>query len=104
MSPASHPPAMSVTAGTASQARSDAPLGYAPGLGASPLSHSSSSSSVGTVGSRPSAQVAPYSATPTVGGATQHSVINVDEGTSARGQQDRSGLFSSRSDTSPTIC
>ncbi|BFZ07949.1 hypothetical protein BsWGS_10988 [Bradybaena similaris] len=87
-----------VVNGAASPLRSDASLGYASGLGASPAPQTStaggSSSNAVTTGSRPSAQVAPYSATPMgSGGFTQHSVISVDEGTSARGQ-DRGATFS----------
>ncbi|KAH9507220.1 Zinc finger protein-like 1 [Bulinus truncatus] len=67
--------------------------GYASGLGSSPapqqgvtVSSSNTSTSGGSM--RPSAQVAPYTAsvTPHLVGAGQHSVINVDEGTSSRGQ------------------
>ncbi|KAL8583767.1 hypothetical protein ACOMHN_000388 [Nucella lapillus] len=52
---------------------------------------------------RPSAQVPPYSATPTGGGQGQgqggpHSVINVDEGTSARGFTNPRKLFDSTKD------
>ena len=78
-----------------SSLRQDAVLGTAPGLGASPAStFSSSSPASAQMGSRPSAQVAPYSATSSLNGGAargggQHSVISVDEGTSAR------GLFSS---------
>ncbi|GFN97086.1 Zinc finger protein-like 1 [Plakobranchus ocellatus] len=73
-----------------SSLRQDASLGSTPGVGASPGSPSNSSSVSGQVGIRPSAQVAPYSASPPLnnGGARvggQHSVISVDEGTSARG-------------------
>ncbi|RUS78667.1 hypothetical protein EGW08_013555 [Elysia chlorotica] len=66
-------------------------LGTAPGLGASPSSaFVSSSPASAQMGSRPHAQVAPYSATPSLNGGParvggQHSVISVDEGTSARG-------------------
>lgn len=79
-----------VVNGAAGPLRSDASLGYASGLGTSPAPQSTatsgSSSNAVTTGSRPSAQVAPYSATPMgSGGFTQHSVISVDEGTSARG-------------------
>ncbi|CAL1547464.1 unnamed protein product [Lymnaea stagnalis] len=63
--------------------------GYAQGLGASPAPASSSSTI--SAASRPSAQVAPYSTSPTPASLGQHSVISVDEGTSSRGQQ---GLFS----------
>ncbi|XP_059159155.1 zinc finger protein-like 1 [Physella acuta] len=74
-----------------SHLRSDPNLGYAPGLGASPMPpNATASSSSGSLASRPSAQVAPYSSSPT-GVLAQHSLITVDEGTSARGQQ---GLFS----------
>ncbi|GFR67761.1 zinc finger protein-like 1 [Elysia marginata] len=74
-----------------SSVRQEAVLGMAPGLGVSPSSaFSSSSPSPAQTMPRPSAQVAPYSSTlPLNGGATwvggQHSVISVDEGTSARG-------------------
>uniref|UniRef100_A0A0B7B8D6 RING-type domain-containing protein n=1 Tax=Arion vulgaris TaxID=1028688 RepID=A0A0B7B8D6_9EUPU len=86
-----------VVNGTASSVRPDSSLGYTSGLGASPaqgITPSSSGSNIGTVGSRPSAQVAPYSAKTAGGQFTQHSIISVDEGTSARGPQDRGGLFS----------
>ncbi|XP_005101889.1 zinc finger protein-like 1 homolog [Aplysia californica] len=65
-----------------SQLRSDATLGYVSGLGVSPAPNSGTTTS----GGRPSAQVAPYLATPPGYSSNQHSVISVDEGTSVRGQ------------------
>uniref|UniRef100_A0A0B6ZJZ7 RING-type domain-containing protein n=1 Tax=Arion vulgaris TaxID=1028688 RepID=A0A0B6ZJZ7_9EUPU len=87
----------STTSGLTGHLRSDASLGYVPGLGASPAALgstlSTSSGNIGIVGSRPSAQVAPY-LTSSTGDVVTQSVISVDEGTGARLQQDRGGLFS----------
>lgn len=85
-------PASNGDAVAVSPLRQEAVLDTAPGLGASPQSAFSNGSSptLPQTGSRPSTQLPSYSSTPSLNGSAawaggQHSVISVDEGTSARG-------------------